>query len=146
MKKHERLSDQQRRFIVGELARWVPQEKILAALKAEGSNISRQAIGFYDPTTVLGQGLADKWKELFYAERKRYLDAYEEIAISNRAVRLDALNRMALTAEAKGNFVLAAALHEQAAKEVGEVFTNRRTVDAKVTGFNITVSPEDAAL
>lgn len=146
MAKHAHLTDQQRRFIVGELARWVPKEKVLAALKAEGSDISRQAIGFYDPTTVLGQGLADKWKELFYAERKRYLDSYEEIAISNRAVRLDALNRMALAAETKGNFVLAASLHEQAAKEVGDVFTNRRSIDAKMSGVNLTVSPEDAAL
>lgn len=146
MAKHERLTDPQRRFIIGELARWVKHETILAALKAEGSDISRQAIGFYDPTTALGQGLADKWKELFYAERKRYLDSYEEIAISNRAVRLDALNRMALAAESKGNYVLAASLHEQAAKEVGDVFTNMRQVQAKVTGVNLVVSPEDAAL
>ena len=39
-----------------------------------------------------------------------------------------------------------ASLLEQAAKEVGDVFTNQRKLDAKLTGVNLVVSAEDAAL
>ncbi|PLU18353.1 hypothetical protein BMJ31_20250, partial [Sinorhizobium medicae] len=53
------------------------------------------------------------------------------IAISHRAVRLRALQRMAEKAEIQSNMVLAASLLKQAAEEVGNAYTNRRELTRK---------------
>lgn len=76
-------------------------------------------------------GLAPKWKVLFDITRKTFLEDTAGIAISHRAVRLRALQRMAEKAETQGNMVLAASLMEQAAKEVGDSYTNRRELTGK---------------
>jgi hypothetical protein len=47
--------------------------------------------------------------------------------------RLRTLQRLADRAEAQGNIALAAQLVVQAAKEVGDVFTNRQRIDANHT-------------
>ena len=53
-------------------------------------------------------------------------------AARHRAVRIKRLERMATKMESKGNFVDAAKLLEQIAKEVGEAYTNKRVL----TGAN----------
>ena len=73
----------------------------------------------------------EKWKALFEETRKTFLEDTATIAISHRAVRLRALQRMSEKAEMQGNMVLAASLLEQAAKEVGDSFTNRRELTGK---------------
>ncbi|KIC21722.1 hypothetical protein, partial [Leisingera sp. ANG-Vp] len=52
----------------------------------------------------------------------------------NRAVRLRTLQRMAEKAETMGNTVLAKGLLEQAAKEVGNAYTNRRELSGPKGG------------
>ena len=63
--------------------------------------------------------------------RKAFLEGTSKIAISHRAVRLRALQRMAERAESMGNIALAAQLFEQAAKEAGDSYTNRRELTGK---------------
>jgi hypothetical protein len=85
----------------------------------------------YDPTKRAGSNLAEKWKLLFEETRKTFLEDTATIAISHRAVRLRALQRMADKAENQGNMVLAASLMKQAAEEVGNAYTNRRELTGK---------------
>jgi hypothetical protein len=127
-----KLSIEVQTFVVQSLACFDSPSVVAAAVKAEfGETISRQAVEGYDPNKRAGASLAAKWRALFEETRKTFLEDTSKIAISHRAVRLRALQRMAEKAEGQGNMVLAASLMEQAAKEVGDSYTNRREVTGK---------------
>jgi len=119
-------------FIVQQLACFDTPSVVVNSVKAEfGLTITRQRVELYDPNKKAGQALSQRWRELFEATRKEFLEDTSKIAISHRAVRLRALQRMADRAEHIGNMALAAQLHEQAAKEVGDSYTNRRELTGK---------------
>lgn len=123
------LNDAVKTYIVQALACFDSPSAVAKAVKSElGQEVSRQLVESHDPNKVAGQALGRKWKELFAATRKAFLDDTADIAISHRSVRLRALQRMAEKAEGQGNMVLAASLMEQAAKEMGNAYTNKREV------------------
>lgn len=125
-----KLTDEARAFVVCALAAFDPPGIVAAAVRKEfGVSITAQSVEGYDPTKRAGAKLSERWKQMFEKARKAFLEDTSTIPISHRATRLRALGRMAATAEEKGNFALAAQLHEQAAKECGEAFTNRHRVD-----------------
>lgn len=127
-----KLTDEIRTYIVQCLACFDTPSAVAAQVKAEFKfEISRQAVQNYDPYKKQGNNGADKWKPLFDETRRVFLEDTAQIGISHRAVRLRALERMAILAESKGNLVLAASLMEQAAKEVGDSYTNRRELTGK---------------
>ncbi|MGK9336056.1 DUF2280 domain-containing protein [Sinorhizobium meliloti] len=124
-----KLSEEVKTFIVQSLACFDTPSIVVEAVRKEyGETITRQSVEGYDPTKKAGSNLAEKWKLLFEETRKTFLEDTATIAISHRAVRLRALQRMAEKAETQGNMVLAANLLEQAAKEVGDSYTNRRQI------------------
>jgi hypothetical protein len=124
-----KLSDEVKTYIVQALACFDSPSVVAASVKRElNIEASRQLVESHDPTKKAASGLAPKWKVLFEETRKAFLEDTASIAISHRAVRLRALQRMAEKAETQGNMVLAANLMEQAAKEVGDAFTNRRAL------------------
>ncbi len=113
-------------YIVQALACFDTPSVVVEAVRKEfGETITRQSVEGYDPTKKAGAVLAPKWRALFDETRKAFLEDTAAIAISHRAVRLRALQRMAEKAENIGNMVLAAQLHEQAAKECGDAYSNR---------------------
>jgi hypothetical protein len=127
-----KLSVEVQTFVVQSLACFDSPSVVVAAVKQEyGETITRQAVENYDPNKKAGANLAGKWRQLFAETRKTFLEDTAGIAISHRAVRLRALQRMAEKAETQGNMVLAASLMEQAAKEVGNAYTNRRELTGK---------------
>lgn len=122
-----KLTDEVRTFIVQALACFDTPSVVVKAVKEEfGQIITRQSVECYDPSKRAGRDLAQKWRLLFEQTRKTFLEDTSKIGISHRAVRLRALQRMADKAEGQGNMVLASSLLEQAAKDVGNGFTNRR--------------------
>lgn len=130
--KGDKLTDEGRAFVVQQLAMYDPPETVAKAVKDEfGVTITRQAIEAYNPTKRAGAKLSEKWKTLFAETRKSFVENTAEIGISHRTVRLRALHRMAEKAETVGNMALAAQLHEQAAKEMGNAYTNRRELTGK---------------
>jgi hypothetical protein len=105
---------------------------VAAAVKKEFQvDASRQLVESHDPNKKAASGLAPKWRVLFEETRKTFLEDTASIAISHRAVRLRALQRMADKAETQGNMVLASSLLKQAAEEVGGSYTNRRELTGK---------------
>lgn len=141
-----KYSDEVKTRIVQSLACFDSPSIVAKAIKAEfGVEISPQACEAYDPNKVAGKKLSERFRLLFAETRKAFLEDTSQIAISHRAVRLRALQRMAEKAEIQGNMVLAASLLEQAAKEMGDSFTNRHKVE-HAGSMAITVSPEDAEL
>jgi hypothetical protein len=127
-----KLSVEVQTFVVQSLACFDTPSIVVDAVRREyGETITRQSVEGYDPTKKAGANLAEKWRQLFAETRKTFLEDTAGIAISHRAVRLRALQRMAEKAETQGNMVLAASLMEQAAKEVGDSYTNRRELTGK---------------
>lgn len=127
-----KLSVEVQTFVVQSLACFDSPSVVAAAVKTEfGETITRQAVESYDPNKKAGANLSAKWKALFEETRKTFLEDTASIAISHRAVRLRALQRMAEKAENMGNMALAAQLHKQAAEEVGNAYTNRRELTGK---------------
>ena len=124
------LNNKVKAFIVQGLATYMMPSEVAEAVKKEFDlEITRQQVSSYDPTKASGMNLAKKWKDLFKQFRDDFNNDIQAIPIANKAYRLNMLDRMARDAEKSKNRPLAASLLEQAAKDVGEVFTNKQKVD-----------------
>lgn len=121
------LGDDVKLFIVKAAAAYDSPETISKAVKEEfGLDVPRQQCAQYDPTKAAGAKLSAKWKAIFNEARAKFLDDVSEIPLANKSVRLRTISRLAKKAEDMKNIPLAAQLIEQAAKEVGNAYTNRR--------------------
>lgn len=121
------LSEAHKRFIVQALACWDTPSQVVEAIKEEfGVEVHRSQVAQYDPTKVAGERLAKRWQELFETTRDRFRQEVAEIPIADQAYRLRQLGKIYERHISRGNVVGAAAVLEQAAKEAGGAFTNRR--------------------
>ena len=129
------LSSEVKAFIVQALACFDTPSQVAEAVKREFNvDVSRQQVESHDPTKRCSKTLAKRWVEMFHDARKRFREETVDIPIANRAYRLRALGRMAEKAENMKNMALTAQLLEQAAKEVGDVYVNRRLEPEKPLG------------
>lgn len=127
------LKGEVKAFIVQSLACFDTPSQVVEAVKKEfGITIPRQQVESHDPTKANGKGLAKKWVEMFNETRERFQTEIAEIPIANKAYRLRVLQRMSVTAENMKNLGMTAQLLEQAAKEVGDVYTNKQKVEQNV--------------
>lgn len=127
------LSSDIKTFIVQALACFDTPSQVAEDVKKEfGVVVSRQQVESHNPTKASSRGLAQKWVTLFEDTRKRFREEMADIPIANRAYRLRILDRMATKAEGMRNMALAAQLMEQAAKEVGDMYTNKQKIEHNV--------------
>jgi hypothetical protein len=138
------LSDAQKHFIVQALACWDSPTQVADAMREEfGIAVPRGQVAQYDPTKVAGRSLAKKWRELFFATRENLKKSAGEIPIAHRAYRLRTLQRIASKAENMRNMAMVLQVLEQAAKEVGDAYVNRRMEPMK-PATDSTQIPEQA--
>lgn len=124
------LKGEVKAFIVQSLACFDTPSQVVELVKNEfGLSITRQQVESHDPTKANGRGLAQKWVDMFNATRERFQNEISDIPIANKAYRLRVLDRMAMRAEGMKNMALAASLMEQAAKEVGDAYSNKQKVE-----------------
>lgn len=124
------LKPEVRAFIVQELACFDTPSQVVESVQKEFKvQVTRQQVASHDPTKVAGKGLAQKWVELFNLTRDRFLNEISDIPIANKAYRLRVLQRMSTTAEGMKNLGMTAQLLEQAAKEVGDAYSNKQKVE-----------------
>ena len=124
-----KLDEAARTYVVTALACFDPPSVVAEAVRKEyGVEITPQSVEGYDPTKKAGAKLSVKWSTLFHETRKAFTEETAAIGISHKSVRLRMLERMAQKAEKQGNIVVAANLLEQAAKEMGNAFTNTRVL------------------
>jgi hypothetical protein len=129
------LNDEAREYVVMLLAAYDPPSVVAKSVREQfGFDITPQSVEAYDPTKLAGRHLARKWVDLFHETRKTLIESTAEIGIAHKAIRLRMLDRMVRRAEASGNMVLAAQLVEQAAKECGDAYTNKRKLEHDVPG------------
>lgn len=129
------LKNEVKIFIVQALACFDTPSQVAEAVKNEfGVVLTRQQVESHDPTKACSKGLAVKWQTLFNDTRTRFREETAEIPIANRAFRLRGLGRMAEKAESMRNLALTAQLYEQAAKECGDMYVNRKIEPDKPLG------------
>ena len=136
------LNNDVKAFIVQALACFDTPTQVVEAVQKEFSiTVTRQQVETHDPTKYSGKGLAKRWVTLFEDTRKRFREETADIPIANRAYRLRTLGRIAEKAENMRNLALTAQLLEQAAKEVGDVYVNRRIEPIKPPGSEAGYEP-----
>ncbi|HEL5355004.1 TPA: DUF2280 domain-containing protein [Klebsiella pneumoniae] len=124
------LKPEVKAYIIQMLACYdTPSQVVEAVQKDFGIAITRQQVETHDPTKVSGKTLAKKWVDLFNHTRDRFLNEISDIPIANKAYRLRVLQRMSTTAENMKNIGMTAQLLEQAAKEVGDAYSNKQKVE-----------------
>lgn len=127
------LSDEVKFFIVKQLACFDTPSQVTESVKDEfGLDVPKQQVAAYDPTKFAGRRLSQKWREIFEATRKRFLEDASEIPIASKSFRLRSLNRIHDTAGK--NKMLAMQALEQAAKEAGGIYESRRLDPPKAPG------------
>lgn len=118
------LTSEQQLFLVRELACFGTPSVVASQFRDEfGQKLDRQQVQYYN--AARSKKLDPELAEAFWKIRQELLDGLTEIGIANKYVRLQRLERLADQAEEQGNFGLVKDLLEQAAKEVGNRYTNR---------------------
>lgn len=135
-KKSIRLTESQKAFVVQRIACFDSPREAAEALKEElGIEITPQSAEAYDPNKRAGQHLAKKWRDLFEATRKAFLDDIENhVPEANRAVRVRQLAHAARAFKGRQNYVGMADMLERIAKELGNVHSNTREITGKGGG------------
>ncbi len=129
-------------FIIQSLACFDTPTLVVDSVQKEfGLKITRQQVESHDPTKVSGKSLAKKWVDLFHTTRERFKTEISEIPIANKAYRLRVLDRMANNAEKMKNYGMTSQLIEQAAKEMGDAYTNRQKVEHTSPDGSMTPKP-----
>ena len=127
-------------YIVRSLAKFnTPQETADAVNIDFGIKVTRQQCERYDPTKRAGQELSTELKTEFEATRKQFVDNPQHVPLANLTYRLERMQRV--IDHAGKNSVLVLSTLEQAAKDVGGVFTNRKEITGK-DGKPLTEQPK----
>lgn len=122
------LDGEVKNFIVMALARDLSPQIVVDAVKdIYGQEVSRQLVRTYNPDQC--DQVAPKWVTLFEDTRRKFRGNVESIPISHASVRLQSLDRVRVKAESQGNHAMVLAACEQAAKERGELYTNRHKME-----------------
>lgn len=120
------LKNEVKLFIVQGLACFDTPSQVADSVYEEfGIKVERTQIQAYDPYKALGKDLSQKFKEIFDATRKTFLEKTSAIPIAHKTYRLRALQRSYDYFVSRKNYVAANQVLEQAAKEEGGLFTNR---------------------
>ena len=89
------LKEPVKMFIVQSLACFeTPQQVADAVMQRFGIEIDRRQCENYDPTKFAGRNLSKTLKDLFERTRQDFRENVEDIAIANKAFRLNELQKM----------------------------------------------------
>jgi hypothetical protein len=122
------LAEDVKTYIVQALACFDSVAQVVDDVKVDfGLVLDRRQVACYDPTLASGADLGKKLKAVFEATRKKFLEDVASVAATNRTVRMRRLERMSVLHRA--NPAMASLLLEQIAKEMGNVFTNKRQTE-----------------
>lgn len=129
-----RLTEEQKAFVVKGFACFKSGAEIAREVRAEfGVDVDRRQIWAYNPENPQ-RDIGKKWLPLFEKVRRRYLEDESDIPVAFRPARLRELQDLILRAKRTGNEVLVIQALEQAAKEIGGAYTNRRELTGRDGG------------
>lgn len=126
-----RITKKVKLFIVRMLAEFeTPTQTSKTVRELFKVDVTPQQCEAYDPTKRTGQDLSQELRDKFFEYRRIANEELEAIPIANKRYRLQLLQQ--LVEKYPDNPVLIPKWAEQAAKEMGGLFTNRQ----EVTGAN----------
>ncbi len=119
-----RLKYEVKLYIVRALACFDTPTEVQKSIKENfGITTSLQNITAYDPTNRMGKDLSKDLVSEFHATRKLFKENLDSIPIANKVYRLQKMQNI-INSNTKNSMLVLQTL-EQAAKEVGEVYTNQ---------------------
>lgn len=119
-----RCTEEMQHFIVRCFAAFKSPQETADAVKEEFDiELSRQAVSYYRPEN---HEPGTKWRELHDVARAAFLESAKDIAIAQMPFRMDRYNDMARYFRSQKLFRDEAAILEQAARDLGGMYTNRR--------------------
>ena len=143
------LTEPQKREIVEGLAAFQSPSSIIDHFRsAHGLSLTHKQIGRYDPTKPYFDA-GERWRAIFEAQRRAYLENIAEVPVAHKAYRLTILQEGVDAARAAGNWVLVMQLLKQAAREVGGALTNgpiESSADRPLAARDMTPEERKAAL
>ena len=123
------LKDPVKLVIVQALACFDTPSQVVDLVKQDfGLTITRQQASSYDPTKASGKNVGAKLRAVFDSTRAAFLEMKTQIPIAQQAFRLRTLQKELERAQQRGNSAMVSQLLEQAAKEMGGAFTNKREI------------------
>lgn len=126
------LTEDVKVFIVQALACFDSPSTVAQAVKDQfGLSVDRRQVESYDHTKVSSKGVAKKLVVLFDETRAKFLEESCAVPVAKQVYRLRVLQRALDRAEKRGNDAMVLQVLEQAAKESGGAFTNRREITGK---------------
>lgn len=123
------LKNDHKRLLVQRLATFVAPVEIQAEFKTLGLDVSLSQISYYDPASSRTD-LAAEWRALFAETRAQFVKDTASIAIAHKAFRLRELDSNYRAMKKSKNLIGANSVLEQAAKEMGEAYTNKRVIES----------------
>lgn len=128
-----RINKKVKLFIVRLMAEFeTPTEAARQVKDVFGVDVTPQQCEAYDPTKRTGQDLAQELRDFFFQYRRKANEELEAIPIANKRYRLQRLQNIIDHDQYKNNPVLVPKMLEQAAKELGGLYTN--TNKTQLTG------------
>lgn len=133
------MNDVIRAEIVHRLAEYESPTAIWRDLLARGIDISIQAVGQYNPERF-NYSHGTKWLQVFTEARRAWLDRIATEPMARREFRLEKLRLLMEEAIERRELTQAASFLEQAAKEMGDVYTKIQNSSGAV--LTLTAPPE----
>ncbi len=120
-----RINKKVKLFIVRMLAEFeTPTEAAKAVKEIFNVDVTPQQCEAYDPTKKIGKDLSQEFRDLFFVCRRKANEELEAIPIANKRYRLQLLQGLA--DKYPDNPMLIPRFAEQAAKEMGNQYTNKQ--------------------
>lgn len=124
------LKSKHKKFIITRLACFDAPSEIAEEFEEYFDfEVPLNQISYYNPGNLQGRDLAAKWKDLFTEVRERFLEEVQHTPIAHKAYRLRKLQQIFEKFERMANYKAANETLEQAAKEMGGWFTNKKLLD-----------------
>ena len=134
------LSNEVKAFIVRGLANFDEPSKVIKDVELNfGVKVTPSQVSFYNPKNSNSkQRLGQEWVDLFNKCREKAITDISEFWIAHKPQRLKELQSEYVKTK---NPMLKLDILEQAAKEVGEVFTNKSKVDNTSSDGSMATKP-----
>ena len=139
------LTDQQKTKIVLGHARFMSPSDIVVMLREEhGVESDTAQVVRYNPAKACYEG-GERWRPIFEEARKAFLHEIAAVPVAHQAYRLNLLQEGIDGARKAKNWALVASLAEQAAREIGGIYTNQRSlrVEDNARARAADMTPED---
>jgi hypothetical protein len=118
-----KMTDQHRVYVIKRLAAHHTALSIVQGLKQEfGITVTQQAVDHYHPARGPRARLAQRWKDLFWKERRAYISRTANLGLTNKPARIRRREEMMHREWAAGRNARANVILDSIAKDTGDAF------------------------